>query len=535
MNVKGLKLNRKLIHLLNDSIETINSNNLHGIESFNAFSWKGFTKQEFKSLLNLFVSLDNEDCFRIFSDDQTFIFNYSTDVTELDIVTIAEKDSNPILIDIESKNGPEQEVLIKKVKEQLIKRKDDHLLQLMKGKSFLTIGYVNNEFVYAYYFDGSNVFEISNKTGVYELLNTFSAHKDVEDFLLQSSNMASIAKICSDIENGSYKFYDDTNKLYDRLIDKIGKEDASIVYGHAGTGKSVLALKLFFENENAKLLIVNSKLYFALSFNKKYYFENRATFNTDCFLNFIDKDSISIVDECQRISVDVISEIIKKSKMTYLFGDNRQACFKGSTLLKAKELEKELTKFKYKVSSKEISKARRYSDAVDKSLGFLTSKDSNAKEIRLPADYQIKLFYDQSKFLAHYRNQDGIKKIYVPVNQAYSDSINIGGDNFVKADYDDDSFSIWQDSHNYYGTTYHALSFDIDHCFVYLKNIHVLSLGKKQVMYYEKELPKEEMNKLDLFLNELNVLFTRGRKSLSILIDDIETYLYLNTLLSKLK
>ena len=56
--------------------------------------------------------------------------------------------------------------------------------------------------------------------------------------------------------------------------------------------------------------------------------------------------------------------------------------------------------------------------AVDKSLSFLTSRNSINKDIRLPADYQINLFYDEHKFMEYYKSQDGIKKIYVPINQA---------------------------------------------------------------------------------------------------------------------
>ena len=535
MNIKGLKLNHKLIHSINNSIGAINDNNLHGIDCYNAFSWKGFTKEEFKNLLKLFVYLDYSNVFSIFSDDQIFIFNYSTDVTEIDIATVAEKDGRPIIIDIESKNGKDKD-LEKKIKEQIRKRKDDHLPQLIKTNPFLTMGFVNEEFVCGYYFDGNSTSEITNLEGIELILKTFKEYRDVEDYLTQTSNLASIVKVCNDIKKGSYKFYEDTNRHYEKLIDKIGKENVSIVYGHAGTGKSVLALKLFFENTHTKILILNSKLYYALNFNKNYYYENRATFNTDIFLNIIDEKTISIIDECQRISIDTMAEIIKKSKITYLFGDNRQACFRGSTLLKSKELEKELkTKYGFIVSSKEIYKSRRYSDTVDKALGFLTGKDSDLKDVRLPADYQIKLFYDEHKFMEYYKSLNGIKKIYVPVNRACIKEMSIDNIVFKAANYDDDLFSIWKDSLNYYGTTYHALSFDIDHCFVYLDKIHMISLGKKQVMYYEPSCPKEKISKINLFLNELNVLFTRGRKSLNIYIKDIETYLYLNLLLSKIK
>ena len=534
MNIKGLKLNRKLIHLLNNSIDTINVSNLHGIDCFNTFSWKGFTKEEFKNLLKLFVLLDKTNCLSIFSDKQTFIFNYSTDVTEIDIATVAEKEGKPILVDIESKNGIDKD-LHKKVIEQLKKRKDDHLPQLIKNQPYLIIGFANEAFVKGYYFDGKSLSEISNFEDVSLLIATFNEYPNVEDYLTQTSNLASIAKVCSDIKDGSYKFYEDTNRHYVKLIDKIDKEDAAIVYGHAGTGKSDLALKIFFERQDTKLLIVNSKLYYALNFNKKYYYEDRATFNTERFLDIINKDTISIIDECQRISTDIMAEIIRKSKFTFLFGDNRQACFNGSTLLKAKDLEKELKTKGFIVSSKVISKSRRYSDAVDKALGFLTCKDFNLKDVRLPVDYQIKLFYDEHMFIEYYKSLEGIKKIYVPVNQAYREEMPIDSIVFRKANFNDDSFSIWADSLNYYGTTYHALSFDIDHCFVYLDKIHMIGLGKKQVMYYETSCPKDEIFKIDLFLNELNVLFTRGRKSLSIYVNDIETYLYLNLLLSKIK
>lgn len=283
------------------------------------------------------------------------------------------------------------------------------------------------------------------------------------------------------------------------------------------------------------MLIINSKLYYALNFNSKYYNENRATFNSNRFLEIIDKESISIVDECQRLSIDVIARIISKSKFTFLFGDNKQACFKYSTLLKAKDLEKELKKHGFSISSKEIKKTRRYSDAVDKALSFLTSKELNVKDVSIPNDYQIKIFYDEHKFLEYYKNQDGIKKIYVPVNQADCDHILIDSVRFDKAKFNDDSFSIWNDSMNYFGTTYHALSFDIDHCFVFLNKIHVISYEKRQIMYFKDKIINEDLISTELYSNELNVLFTRGKKSLSIYVNDIETYLFLNYRLSKLK
>lgn len=531
MNVKGIKLNKKLILLLNDSIDNINKTNLSGLECFNSFSWKGFNKEEFKNLLNLFVNLNNQHLFDNISDNQTFIFNYSTDITELDIVTIMKSNDKAVLIDIESKNGNDPK-LKDKIITQINNRKNDQLPQLIKNQAFLTIGFVNNNFIKGYYFDGNVSNEFNDNDELYNLLKNFEEYASVEDYLIRSSNLASISKVCKDIEAGTYKFYSDTNKIYDSLISKIDNEDAYVVYGNAGTGKSVLAFKLFFENPNSKLLMLNSKMYYSLDFNKKYYYEGRATFNSDIFMNLIDKDSISIVDECQRLSYETIVEIIKKSKITYLFGDHRQVFQKNGIVLTPREFKNRLIKDnQFKVSLKTMTKSRRYSDEVSKSLEFLIGRQKDTKDLKLPSDYQINLYYDESDFLNSYFNTEGIKKIYVPINQLNENKILINGKEFVKVDYKDDDFSIWADSGNYYGTTYHALSFDIDHCFVYLKNICLLNKNKKQVMFYKKDY---EDNEIILFLNELNVLFTRGKKSLNIYVADIEVYLYLNKLLKQI-
>lgn len=533
MNIKGLKLNKRLISLLNDSIDNISKNTLMGLEHLNSFAWTGFNKEEFKNLLSLFTNLNEKGLFGNFGDSQVIVFNYSTDVTELDIVTMGMYDQAPILIDIESKNDNDDvKETEKKLKDQIEKRKNDHLPQLMKGKGFLTIGFVNNNFVDGYFFDGKQSTKINCFEELSKLFSEIEEYPSVEEYLVQSSNLASISKVCRDIEKGTYKFYSDTNKLADSLKDKIEKEDVAIVYGNAGTGKSVLALKLFFENPNSKLLMMNSKMYYSLDFNKKYYSECRATFNSNKFLDFIDKDSISIVDECQRLSYETLVEIIKKSKFTFLFGDNKQVWLKNGTLLKPQELKKKLvSENNLKVSAKTITKARRYSDETSKALECLTGI-ANSKDVKIPPDYQINLYYDESDFLNAYREKDGIKKIYVPTNQSNSDRTVIANEVFNKAEFSDDDFSIWVNNSNYYGTTYHALSFDVDHCFVYLKNVFLINQNKRQVIFYKEEF---ETNELNLFTNELNVLFTRGKKSLNIYAGNIEVYLHLNSILKKIR
>ena len=121
MNIKGLSLDRVLINKIHDSIDSISLQNLHGINVFNSFSWNGFTKEEFKCLLSLFVYLDKNGFFSKIQDNHPFIFNYSTDVIEMDIVIVLEDGNDTYFLDIESKNGEDENELIQKITNQINK------------------------------------------------------------------------------------------------------------------------------------------------------------------------------------------------------------------------------------------------------------------------------------------------------------------------------------------------------------------------------------------------------------------------------
>lgn len=534
MNVKGLLLDRSLIKKIYNSLDTISLQNLRGIDVFNSFSWIGFSKDEFNNLLSLFVHLDQDGFFANVSDYHNFIFNYSTDITEMDIAAVFKSNNDLYFLDIESKNGSDKEALIKKVKIQVEKRKKEYLPQLLKDRNFITVGYANNEFVCGYFVKGDLDIELTDENVFKSFVSNMTGYDAQNDFLLQSSNLASIVKLCKDIQIGNYHYYEETNRIYENLISKIGVENAAIVYGNAGTGKSVLALKLFFENKDSKILLLNSKLYYAFNFNSNYYSSGRATFSSYEFIKNIDKNTISIIDECQRMSIEDLVKIISNSKITFLFGDHKQAFIKNSILENHEQLKKILIdKYGFTVSAKKINKSHRYKDEVNKALECLTALSDEKIETRLPIDYEIKAYYDQKQFCKTYESLSGIKKLYTPIFCA-TNELSVGNKVFIKARYDDDTFSIWPSIDNYYGITYHALSFDIDHCFVYLKNVRMTRFNGKLYMY-RNDIEINSFEDIQRFLNELNILFTRGRKSLHILIDDVETYLYINSLLNKLK
>lgn len=534
MNIKGLKLNKLLARKVFESIDSISIASLRGLESFVSFSWKGFSKEEFKNNLSLFVFLIDSGFFSSFDNDHTFVFNYSTDITEMDIVTVLTNGEKEVFLDIESKNGEDYDAVAAKVKSQISKRTSDHMPQLLKDNSYISTGFANNAFVCGYYFDGKKLESIPSMDKLLELINSLNQSKGCEEYLIQLSNIASIAKICNDIRAGTFKYYEETNRIYSSLINGMNSNDASIVYGNAGTGKSILALKLLFELPNTKILLMNSKLYFALNLDN-YYKSGRTTFNTTQFLDLIDGETISIIDECQRVPIEYMSKVIKKSKHTFLFGDNKQAFTRRDTLKNQKDLARVLfDDYGLKTSYRLIKKAKRYSDEVSKALNLLTVIDPNPNDCKLPDDYKINLYFDEESFLKAYESTNGIKKIYLPLYDSRF-HIKIGEKEFERALYNDDSFSLWNYKGDYYGTTYHALSFDVDHCFVVLKSARLVTIEGKKIPHHYSYYSSPSFDDIQIFLNELNILFTRGRKSLSICINDIETYLYFNSLINRIK
>lgn len=534
MNVKGIRINKKLAYALNQRIDDIPLGTLRGLDVFNSFNWIGFSKNEFKSLLSLFDVLISTGCFARVEDDHLFVFNYSTDVAEMDIASVVRMDDRRVFIDIESKNGSDDH-LPQKINRQIEKRIKNHLPQLLGSNPYIIAGFTNGNLVKCVYFDGAEKLEITSMEEFAQLTNEFEGDNEAEGALYQSSSLASIVRVCSDIRSGKYSYFEETCRLSDALMEAQRDYDCAVVFGNAGTGKSVLALKIFFENQNSKFLVLNSKLYFAMGLSREYA-KGRATFNSKSFISSIGEDTVSIVDECQRLPLEQIKQIVEKSKFTFLFGDCRQT-FSNTGFLDGAERLSEILESEcgVKCFTKIVKKTRRYSDEVADALDMLTSLDESKTVGKLPGDYSIKVFFDENDFMSEFASVSGNKKLYLPICDARSETLSIGGKIFRKAENTDDNFSIWSSNNDVYGLTYHALSFDVDHSFVFLPDARVIEYGKKRVLYtFNKPDPLSFVD-IRTYLNELNVLFTRGRKSLNILAKDIETYLYLKTLVNKLR
>ncbi len=73
----------------------------------------------------------------------------------------------------------------------------------------------------------------------------------------------------------------------------------------------------------------------------------------------------------------------------------------------------------------------------------------------------------------------------------------------------------------------HAISVDVENNFVFLRNVYVINKAKKDILA-NKFLTTSTQENITKFLNELNILFTRGKKTLNIYTEDLSVYLYLN-------
>ena len=532
MNVTGLKLTKEFIRKLYTQKADIHDVK-ECIEPFVEFQWKGFNNEEFFHLINSFEALDKAGFFDFLPDDYLFVFNFGNNVAEMDIVTIfADKDGNDIFLDIEVKNGELSEVS-EKLSAQLNKRIESQMGEFLKSGKYLLIGLINDSFFASYLNDESKITEYKEIDRLLEITKNFSPVKSVETLIYQKSEMTSLYSIWERIKKGTYPYYEDTDRHYRSIEDNIPRKKAIFIYGDAGTGKSVLALRLFAEHQKeAKFLVLNSKLYFTLDLGSSFYSSRKTTFNTEKFIENLNSDDLAIVDECQRLSLEDMKMIVEKSKCAVFFGDEKQAWSENSTDLNSKALCNEFEKLGYSSYCKTLTKAKRYSDETNKAITSLLFPIKQADAIKLPYGYTIYITFKPKTFLKMFKEADGLKKLYCPFTDSKGKTIKIDQEEFPCASRTDDDFSAKPDSSKY-GSTYHALSFDVDDCFVFLPYTKAIEFRRKSYLFTSRlEMTEKNIRK---YQNELNILFTRGRKSLTICAEDITAYLLLRKRWLRLK
>lgn len=526
MNLKGLKISKKVYKKLNEiDVKKISNKTLMGLDEFKQFSWEGFQKQEFEKLIYSLNSLDTIGLFSNISEKQLFIFNYNTDVTEMDIVTVLKNElDEDVVIDIEYKSGDEAD---EKLDKQINKRIKEHMPQLFINNKYIIIGMDDTGFYKANYYDGNSNKPILDISKLKDIFESLTDNEYVETILTQANDLAGIHKLYGSMEKKTFNYYEETTKTVDWLLKKYeeGKK-AIVIFANPGTGKTVMAFKLFFENENTRFLIMNEKFYKALNL-KKYFPSGRCFYGSDTFLSQKLDDKISIIDEAQRLSKETILKIIKSSMFTVIFGDCGQAFMDSDLDLDETGFFEYLKTNDVYVASKRVKRSKRYNNTVEKALYYLTNKSEELKDQIILQDYNIKLYYDINDFLKQYHDCKESKKIFTTFDHCNERVIRIGDEVFEMAERDFAAFAIVSGFENYIGHTLHAISFDVDHNYVYLNNVHIKNRQKKNVLVRDGINIRNELS-ITKFLNELNILFTRGKKSLNIYVDDFEVYLFLN-------
>lgn len=526
MNLKGLKISKKMCKIILEiGVNNLTFNMLKGLDEFKKYSWSGFQKKELDCLIKAFGVLENNSILENISDNQLFIFNYSTDVTEMDIATVLKNEKNEnVIIDIEFKSSEEAET---KLDMQILKRIQEHIPQLFLKTKYIIIGMTENGFYRAVYNDGIENANIYNVEELHNLFLTLNDNEYVENVLTQANDLAGIHNLYNSMETGEFRYYEETKRTSEYINKRIEEGNkAIIVFADAGTGKSVIAFKLFFENPNTRLLIMNEKFYRALGLTK-YFSIGRCFFGSDTFLAQDLSDKIVIIDEAQRLNKELILEIINASKVSILFGDCGQSFLDGDLSLDESEFVEYLRTNGVYVTSKKIKRSKRYNDSVEEALKYLSNKSLEVKEKISLEDYSIKIFYDASDFLKEYHLCKGSKKMYTTFDYRNVKELTIGEEKFIMSEREFSIFSICSGYENYIGHTLHAISFDVDNNFVYLPNVIIGNRRKKDVLTKEGlDLKNEEA--VTKFLNELNILFTRGKKSLNIYTSDFKVYLFLN-------
>lgn len=528
MNIRGLVIEKQLVKSLYDYKTRWTIDLLKSLDVFDSYDWKNFKKEEFINILDGLNILFEKFAF---PEKQKFIFFYETDVTEMDVVAVIEYRNSPLFIDIEIKNGEKHEELIDNVKNQFLKREENFLPQLFKDSKYLEIGLVNNQICIIKHNDGKRLNEIDEQQ-LKIILSNSSFYSKYESFLYQVNNLSSIISISSQIRDGSFKYYKDTLSIAESFKEKLCNDNhfkGIVCYGNAGTGKSVLALKLFYEIENSKILILNPKFYFCLNMST-YWKDGRAAYKVEDILSNLNDEDILIVDEAQRLREEQISLLALNCKKIIFFGDEKQSFKLTENIFNINEMKKHLEKLGLgRFHKRNLSSSKRYSDKVSQLISNLTSKDP--VDVYAVKDFEINLFYNEEDFETAYCNKSGLKKIYVPYTQQHTGNIKINNKIYELADFKENGFSIEKAFENKVGHTLHALSFDVEHSFVFLSNISLYKYKNSQdepshsYIYYGTR--PTQINTILKFMNELNILFSRGRKSLNIYVDNILVYLYL--------
>jgi hypothetical protein len=521
MGLKSLSLTKKIIkNLINEDLANYTIADLRGLDEVGSYSWSTFRKGEFEQIISVFNELfTSSRVFESLEDEQVFFINLTCNMTEFDVVTILSFSDTKIVVNIEVKTNEGN------VEDQCKKRLDEFLPILFPRLPLVTIGFEDSTLIVALFKNNDEeITEVDHIDDLDSILEESTYNGEALNDIRIIDKIDSIQEVYKDIESGNFRYYKDTRDVAEKISSALDENnDIIICNSKAGFGKTVLAFKFYFERNDVHLLMMNQKFYYALGMYKYYHADKCITFGTDALLSLDLTDKVVIIDEAQRVDKHILKSIINKAKTVIWFGDLTQSFRKTDPFLRKEELIEylESNEFEHKYIS--LKNAKRYDQSVDRAISFLLGYQDDKSLLSLE-DYEINLYHSEKRFIDKLELKRG--KLFSTMNHLEEENkITINSNEFEIVDKENWEFSITNESGRNFGHTLHALSFDVDDCFVYIENVK-LNDDKKRII--SKDI--EELDHPDhvRFHNELYVLFTRGKKSLNILVKDLEVYLFLN-------
>ncbi|PPE04457.1 hypothetical protein EELLY_v1c01320 [Entomoplasma ellychniae] len=504
------------------------------------------------SVVNEFV--DNNTS--VFDKSEYMYFNFSfAGQMEFDNINVLEYKRQKMILNIECKRkmGDIEEVIDKSDKQA--KENIEKQLNRMFNEteySFLVLKFVGTEFKGGY-FKPKNSSKITKQTK-YEQIQTkiknFKISNHNSEIIEQSWKRLSSQDLINSIKMKNYKFSKDNDDYYEKIENFINSNKKILfINGHAGSGKTFLSLRTFYNNLKSDMLVLNQKFYKTFFVE---HIESRGekivTYGSDWLLNKGTNEMV-IVDESQRLSFTTLKKIIEKSKKIILFGDEKQIFTETDenySMFFSRLREEGFCDLMDKIY---LKTSPRFPTGVYNVIEQLSStKVKKIKKEEL-SNYEINLFLTPNNFLKQYRKKRSLRentKIYT--NYDASDytiknkKIKIGLEEFECCGTQEMFFSQRLNvEENMIGNTHHAISYDVDNAFIYIPNLKIVK-WKNETWYIFKNhdlfsLDNSENEQVYLEAikqrNQINILLTRATKSLNILIDDPDAYIHFYSKLKK--
>ncbi len=530
MAVRSIVVTKEIINKLIDfDIDNLTIETLKGLDVLNGYKFHTFRKYELRLILNSFLKLFKETkLLENISDEQKFYFNLSCNLTEFDVITVLNYEGRSIVFNLEVKRivGDESEKILNQVKSRV-----KSIIPIIYPKThIISLGF-SEDFFYGISSINDDIIEYNNLSEIDIELND---NLYVDQSIQAIDRIDSIHKIYIQAEDGTLKYYHDTKNIYNNILKEIKLgTNIIIVDGNAGTGKTVLAFKLYFKsNYNINFLMMNEKFYYALGMEKYYGKSNCITFGTDSLLSKT-KEQIVVIDEAQRLNEEKLIKIIKASQSVVWIGDFTQSFSIKENVESIDDLKKIAIDLGKSTRTFKLKKSKRYTNAVERALNYLVGINTNEDSLYKLVEYEINLYLNEKQF--HENLIINKEKIFTHNHYAFkagNEEIVLNGEIFTKAERDDVSLAINNNENSYYGYTLSALSFDVKHNFVYLPDLRI---DKKSDLIIPIDLDSYPSTYKSKFQNELYTLFTRGKKSLNILVTNLDVYLYFNKKLKTIK